>query len=1843
MKRFGRIVGRVLLWLLGIGLGVPVLAVAALLVALNTDPGRRTAASLATRLTGGAVELSGLSGRFPDRLRLAHLALHDKEGTWLAADDLLLDWSPTALLHRQALVHRLDAARLSIPRLPVSEPATVQPGPSRPFALPVRVTAEEIRITSATIGRPLLGTEAVLALSGKADVLSLQSGTAALALQPIGPDAAARYTLDGALTADTVAATLHVEEPDHGLLARIANLPDLGPVRIDGTATGPRTALRITLALDAGPLTARVNGTLDLPGEAMVLDATARAPSMTPAPGVSWRGLDLDAHVAGPFTRPDATGHLRIDAPAVAGASLAAVTATLAGNAGQASIDASFDGLRIPGPSPALLAQAPIQLHAEARLDDPARPVRFTVSHPLLTAEGTATTGGGRAEAGPAATVTLRLPDLGPVGAIAGLDLAGRTELTLHTAQLAAATTVDATGTLALLRGPAPSPALIGPAARLALSARLAGQDITLSKLTLDGAGLTLSAAGSSGPAGLDATVKAGLADLHLALPTLTGHATLDAHVTGPPNDLAVAATLAGDVGAPGFGPGAAPAPLRVTAALRGLPSLPTGRITAAGSLAGAPVALAVQADRGPDGTVRADIQQADWRSFHAEGALTLPPGATLPLGHVALRMARLDDLRALLNQPLAGALTASATLDPAAVTLEAEARGAAFAANRIGEATLKARVADPLGRPVVAATLAANGIDAAGTTGAARMEATGPLDALALRTTANLVSAGTAAQLAAAATLDVPAHLLRLQTAQATVQNPSLPLETIRLLAPATVTYAPTVSLDRLRLGVRTATLEVAGRLSPTLDATVALRSPADIAAALSPAYAADGSVTLDARLTGTPAQPGGTLRLAANGIRLRTGPGRAVPPAMLAATAQLAGGAARLDARLSAGSAALAVNGTAPLGAGPLNLRATGALDLALLDPILTAAGRRARGRVALDATVGGTVASPRLAGTAQLTGGEVQDFAQGFRITDLAATARLDGDTVRLASLSGRAGPGTISASGTVGVLAPGLPVDLVLALRNARPLASDQVSADVDADLTLRGAVRSGLAAGGSVTVRRAELRVPRTLPASVVTLDVRRPGDKPPAPAAAAVPVALDLTVRAPNAVYLRGRGIDAEMQGTLRIRGTSAAPQVGGGLEMRRGSISVAGTTLTFTRGKVGFDGTGVTGKIDPTLDFVAESTAGSVTASLAITGYVSKPVIKLSSTPDLPQDEVLAYLIFKRSAKELGPFQIAEIAAAVAELTGVGGAGGLNPLESVRKGLGLDRLSLGAGGNGVAGQAAGSASSSSTTPHGGGRALRRRRGVRRRQAGHHRQPDAGDGADRHHQGPEGGNGRGQRHGRQPGRPDLPVRVLTHEVPDAPDLRPPPAGGRAAGQPGEGRRPHHAAGDLRRALHRRRGNDAAERRRRHPGRGGRRHRLLAGPGAGQVGRRPPRHLRLQRRSRRLLRLARPRRDRPVARARRPAGLPQPGPGPRRERPDLVALHRPGVHRSARHRLQPRRPGHGGGPPPLPDGGRRHPAARGHHPPLARSAWPARQPGVPGGRELRRLPRPAPGPRPAGKPGHRRARHGADLPRAGLQRAGRALRPRPLGRAPAVAGRPGPRRHRARAAGGRRGLCGRRLHRRPAPRPPATPPRWDRLSAQVAALTGLDPALIRRRAGRPDLDAVLRTGTPGRVASPYERDGRGAGPLPGRAERQLARPGAGRAARAPSPAAMLAVYDRLDWHPDGAPRRYELLNDALARQWDYGRGNVRPESMTALRQFLALDPASRVLVAHGLTDLVTPYFATALLLRQVAEPAPPGRLSLRTFPGGHMLYLREAGRDGLRQAAAALFASSAPAP
>jgi len=156
---------------------------------------------------------------------------------------------------------------------------------------------------------------------------------------------------------------------------------------------------------------------------------------------------------------------------------------------------------------------------------------------------------------------------------------------------------------------------------------------------------------------------------------------------------------------------------------------------------------------------------------------------------------------------------------------------------------------------------------------------------------------------------------------------------------------------------------------------------------------------------------------------------------------------------------------------------------------------------------------------------------------------------------------------------------------------------------------------------------------------------------------------------------------------------------VEGGFELQRGFFTLASSKLTFTNGTVTFAGTGLSQKLDPSLDFTAQTKAAEVTAVVHITGLADAPQIELSSTPELPQDEILARLLFGESAAQLSALQLVETGAALTSLRGGGGTS-LNPVAKVQKALGLDRLSVGSGSS-SAGAASGSRDSGTSVEAG--------------------------------------------------------------------------------------------------------------------------------------------------------------------------------------------------------------------------------------------------------------------------------------------------------------------------------------------------------------------------------------------------------------------------------------------------------------------------------------------------------------------------------------------------------------
>ena len=1271
-----RRIGRIAIWVVGILIGLPVALVLLVLVAANTGPGQRLIATEIGNLTGGMVKIAGIGGRFPDALHVGHIDINDAKGTWLSLDGVQLDWSPLALIGKTASIQTLTAERLAMPRLPApSAPAKPAPPSKGGFSLPVTIDIAKLDVGRVELGAAVAGHATVLRLVGQAHIETLDDARATIAIDRL--DGPGTYRLMARMDPAAIAAHLTAQEPAGGFVGGVAGLPDLGALAVDASIDGPRSAEKTVLSLSAGPLRLGAEGSIDLIGKSAALALTGSAPAMAPRPDLSWQSIALQANLHGSFIKPDVAAHATIAGLAGGGGHIASLTVDASGNQGAVDVHLVLDGVVLPPPKPDILAGGPLDLVAHIQLDQPSRPVTFTLTHPLVTADGTAQTGGDIA-----ARLHVVVPQIAPLAALGGVDLQGRTEAVATLAMHGQDTDLTVDGTTGFTGGQAPVPTLLGPTT-IGVSARLTGQDLRISRADILGRALKTSITGSDLQGKLDLAWTLALSDLSAASPAVIGALQASGRVQGPQTSMAVDADLTGDIGTRQIPKG----PLKLTVRAGGLPSAPSGTIDAEGRFDNAPVTLQATVQKTADGAMHAFLKHAAWKSFTADADLGLAPAAKVPAGQVSFRMTRLADLAPLLGQPVAGALSATVVTtagDHPNAKIDLSGTHVAIGPNGVGRITLTGNIADPVANPTVALTLAATGIAAGAITGDAHASARGPQGALALQADAQLHNvAGGEASLTTRLTLDAPRKQVVLSALDADVHD-----EKLHLVAPARIDFGSAVAVDRLRLALGQATIELAGKISPALALTASVRNVTpDLARPFAPTLQAAGVLAADAHLTGTPAAPQGSVRLTVEGLRMRSGPAASLPAANALVTVALQGKAAQINAHAAAGPKLdFAVSGDAPLGAGALALRALGKVDLTLLNPILGASGQHAAGTLALNGTIGGTTAAPVLGGALTLAGGEIQDYVQGARVHDINARIDATGDSIRIARFEGRAGDGTIGATGSVGVTAPGMPVDLHITASNARPLTSDRLTTILDANIAVTGQVATDMLVAGRVFLRRTDINIPDSFPPSVAKLDVRRPGYKPPppGPVAPSAVVRLDLTIDAPNSIFVRGHGLDSELGGKLTVAGTAAAPQIGGGFEMRRGAISVAGTTLQFSKGEVSFNGAGVNNAIDPTLDFEADTTSAGVTATLAVTGYADAPKIKLSSSPDLPQDEVLAHLLFGTSIRNLSAIQIAEIGAAVAELSGVGG-GGPGVLGSVRNSLGLDRLNV-SGGSGTAG-----------------------------------------------------------------------------------------------------------------------------------------------------------------------------------------------------------------------------------------------------------------------------------------------------------------------------------------------------------------------------------------------------------------------------------------------------------------------------------------------------------------------------------------------------------------------------
>ena len=407
-------------------------------------------------------------------------------------------------------------------------------------------------------------------------------------------------------------------------------------------------------------------------------------------------------------------------------------------------------------------------------------------------------------------------------------------------------------------------------------------------------------------------------------------------------------------------------------------------------------------------------------------------------------------------------------------------------------------------------------------------------------------------------------------------------------------------------------------------------------------------GAFTLRGQLTQTPT--GTQVDLAG------TGPGQ------IDASVQ-----GRLAADFASGD--LAIKGTAQAG---------------LVNPFLSP--RVMSGRAGFDLRLKGPFALASLSGPLTIAEGRLADPMLPFSVKAITARADLAGGRAKVAATARISSGGRLEVAGSAS-LTPDHAGDITLTLRDG--VFRDPTLYDVQASgtVTIRGPLAGGATIAGRIDLADTEGLVPsasfgaagglpdlqhRYEPWPVRETRARAGLVEQGAKAAARAegrPYALDLLISAPARIFVRGRGLDMELGGQLRLTGTTAGIVPVGAFELIRGRLEILTRRLDLTEATLRLEGAFV-----PFIRVVATAQGDNAVVGVEIEGPADDPEVRFTSVPDMPDEEVLAQFLFGNNVENLSVLQAVELANAVRTLAGNGGEGMVSKL---RRSIGLDNLDV--------------------------------------------------------------------------------------------------------------------------------------------------------------------------------------------------------------------------------------------------------------------------------------------------------------------------------------------------------------------------------------------------------------------------------------------------------------------------------------------------------------------------------------------------------------------------------------
>ncbi|MCL6707426.1 translocation/assembly module TamB [Pseudomonas sp. R2.Fl] len=1302
----------------GIGLALGI----ALVVILGfTTVGSRLAASWISALVSSpssTVSISNLGSVLDGRLRIDEVTLADEKGIYARIDDLEVDWSPSALLARTFRAERISAAAVELRRLPESGSEADGSG-SGNAGLPIELDIGTVSLPLLKLGPPVLGQE--LSLSGEASVAADRSSLATtLNLRRIdSPETRLRAELryspaDNALVLDG-----SYSEPPSGILGARLRIPSNPAVAVSISGEGPLSDWKGKLLGDldgSRVLSVDVQHQLDAEGvrQIGVAGGGEFANLLPPWLRPTFAGetaIDLSAALHG-------ADSIRIDTARLSTDSLLLTATGTLDRAGQSDLKASLVGVGAPVDIRWPLADG--ELSAAVRAIDltatgPAQAVRLdlraslaSLATPAARVEGleaTATSGAfdlstlegdtnvaltmarsrftdaniDRAVKAPA-TIRATLATSREGVEFNGVEIDSATiDGTLNGRYVFADEALDAEARLSVPASALPDAAASRVDGDVGVTGNLSyrqGGAIDMRDLNITSDLGTISGSAQFADGSLSSDIEGTITNLGRLLANATGAATFSASTSGPVERMQAQATLTV--------PEAMLAGRRLTdfsLTANGIADMnaPEAVLEANGEIDGQPIAVNSSVETA-EGSIRIPALSASVGANRVTGNVSLD-SERRPTGEIDFDLPQIELVAALLGQQISGDLAGTVNL-----ASQGDRIGATIAARGGRLIRDSVEVAAPEVQLTISdlADLRMQGQIKAGSIGSGANRAESvvlTVDGAGDRTNFNAEARYDGAPAIARGELVRSGGdmTVTLREFSATPRGIA-----VALGSPATIAITGgAVRIDDLTLRTGDGTIRTTGTVGQALALRVAIeRLPAALANTFSPTLSAAGAISGTVNISGSVSRPAATYRLNWSDATVAQLRSAGLPPLSIAANGDFSGQRLSIDTTVSGGTG-LSIRGGGTVGVGgdrPLSFQFTGGVPLSLFAARLAAQGLVVEGTANADVRITGPATSPSITGQATVTNGRLTDVRRNLTIEDLSTTVNLDGNRAQIASLSGRlSGGGTISGSGTIG-LGSGLPADITLRLAEAQYADGTLFTTSARGELFLRGPLVAGPTLSGNITLGETAITVPERLPASLSELDIQhRNAPEPVRRQTASLErqggsgtssgINLDLHVSAPSRIFVRGRGIDAELGGDLTVRGTSITPMVSGGFDLTRGRLSIVTRRLTFTNGTVTFGG-----NLIPLLNMEATSTAGTTNITVQISGLANDPTVSFSSSPALPEDEILAQLIFGQSMSRLSAVQIAQLADAASQLAG-GRSSSL--FETLRAGLGVDNLDI--------------------------------------------------------------------------------------------------------------------------------------------------------------------------------------------------------------------------------------------------------------------------------------------------------------------------------------------------------------------------------------------------------------------------------------------------------------------------------------------------------------------------------------------------------------------------------------